>query len=300
MKEEFIEKRFSAKSEYIINKAESIINEYTSQGFKLTLRQLYYQFVARDLIENSINSYKRLGIIISNARLAGRIDWDSIEDRTRNLEYISHWPNPASMIKSARQSYSLDKWKNQEYRIEVWIEKEALSGIIEPVCTRYDVSYFSCRGYVSQSEQYAAGNRFLDYGNQGQRVLILHLGDHDPSGIDMTRDNQDRLNLFSGYVNVEVKRIALNMGQIEELNPPPNPAKLTDSRCANYISKFGPASWELDALDPTYIDDLIGTEINNVMDHDKWAETIKKEDKDKKVFEEVENRWVEVKQFLGC
>ena len=96
----------------------------------------------------------------------------------------------------------------------------------KPVAERLRVPYFACRGYVSQSESFAAGVRFADHFRRRQTPIVFHLGDHDPSGIDMTRDNADRLHLFAGQ-RVEVRRLALNMEQIEEFNPPPNPAKET-------------------------------------------------------------------------
>ena len=98
--EAFIDKKFAASSLAIIEQANTIIGEYAAQGFKLTLRQLYYQFVARDLLANTQRSYKRLGNIISEARLAGRVDWNAIEDRTRNLESNPHWDDPAAIIKA--------------------------------------------------------------------------------------------------------------------------------------------------------------------------------------------------------
>ena len=203
MKELFINKRFSAASQGIIQQANDIIAEYHRQGFTLTLRQLYYQFVARALIPNNMRSYKRLGTIVSDGRLAGEIDWDAIEDRTRNLQRQPHWDSPASIIRAAAESYAIDMWENQPARVEVWIEKEALIGIVERVCKRYDVPYFACRGYVSQSEQYMAGQRFADHVDSSQYVVILHFGDHDPSGIDMTRDNDDSLGMFSGIPMVK-------------------------------------------------------------------------------------------------
>lgn len=265
MREQFKEFNFRADSIAIINQANAIISEYTSAGFVLTLRQLYYQFVARDLIENTMRSYKRLGSIINNARLAGLIDWQAIEDRTRNLARQPKWDGPAEVTRWASSVYRRDLWATQEHRVEVWIEKEALAGVIEGVCIELDVPFFSCRGYVSQSEQWAAGKRFARYADDCQRGVILHLGDHDPSGIDMTRDNFERVDMFS-YGEVLVKRIALNWAQIEELNPPPNPAKLTDSRAGSYVAKYGRESWELDALDPVYLERLIRNHVNRFTD----------------------------------
>jgi hypothetical protein len=268
MKEQFITKNFKQPSLDIIDKANEIIDDYRAQGFSLTLRQLYYQFVSKDLIPNTERSYKRLGSIINDGRMAGLIDWSSIEDRTRGLKGNAHWDSPADVIEAARQSYKIDMWENQPTRVEVWIEKEALSGVIDGVCRELDVDYFACKGYVSQSEQWRAGVRSRD---SGQDKIILHLGDHDPSGIDMTRDNQDRLSIFSGY-NVTVERIALNMDQIEQYGPPPNPAKMTDSRFLDYQRQYGSQSWELDALEPRVLTQLIRDEVALCRDEDLWVE----------------------------
>lgn len=274
MREAFIEKKFKPASLVVIEQANDIIETYLAQGYILTLRQLYYQFVARDLLSNTMQSYKRLGSIINDARLAGYIDWDSIEDRTRNLESNAHWSSPKDGIQALRDQYRIDMWANQSERVEVWIEKEALVGIIDGVCRELDVDYFACRGYVSQSEQWRAGHRARRrYNRESQATHILHFGDHDPSGIDMTRDNQDRLNMFAGYRGEPtVHRIALNMDQVEEYGPPPNPAKVTDSRFEGYLRDYGTECWELDALEPQVIDQLIRDNVALYRDEDLWVE----------------------------
>ena len=253
MREQFIDKRFHSGSQIVIARANTIIDEYSSQGFNLTLRQLYYQFVARDYIPNTAQSYKRLGSILSDARMAGLVDWSAIEDRTRALEETSGWNNPEAIVEETADAYQRRLWDNQPCRVEVWIEKEALAGILAVACGPRRLPYFSCRGNVSQSEQYTAGKRLEAYADRGKGVHVIHLGDHDPSGIDMTRDNRDRLNTFSRHVGVEVHRIALNMDQVEEFSPPPNRAKVTDSRYAGYVDQFGEESWELDAMEPAYL-----------------------------------------------
>ncbi len=276
MKQAFIEKNFAPASLVIIEQANQIIQDYQDQGYILTLRQLYYQFVARDLIENSQRAYKRLGSIVNDARLAGHIDWGTIEDRTRNLQSNWHAKSPKKAIKVIRDQYGIDMWKNQPERVEVWIEKEALTGVIEPVCDELDVPYFACRGYVSQSEQYAAYLRFnlKYYANSTQRTILLHFGDHDPSGIDMTRDNADRLALFLKHRDkkFEVIRVALNMDQVQQYGPPPNPAKMTDSRFEGYLREHGDESWELDALEPQVIDSLIRQHVAEHRDEELWDE----------------------------
>ena len=160
------------------------IAEYAAQGYDLTLRQLYYQFVSRDLLPNRQSEYKRLGDIINDARLAGLVDWEAIVDRTRNIRALSHWSDPASIVKAAANSFAVDKWADQPKRVEVWIEKDALVGVFEPVCEELDVPLFSCRGYTSQSEVWGAAQRLEKYLMADQEVVILHIGDHDPSGLD--------------------------------------------------------------------------------------------------------------------
>lgn len=255
-RELFVSRRFNTKSRAMIAHADKIIAEYQADGFTLTLRQLYYQFVARDLLANKQSEYKRLGSVINDARLAGLIDWDAIEDRTRNVRAVSTWDSPAQIINAVVDQYKEDIWADQEYRPEVWIEKDALIGVIEPACERYRVPHFACRGYTSQSEQYRAGKRFAQVIANGQTPIVFHLGDHDPSGVHMTEDNRTRLELLAGQ-EVELVRLALNMDQVRKYDPPPNPAKESDKRAAAYIRKYGRKSWELDALSPRVIDGLI-------------------------------------------
>lgn len=294
----FVPKAFNANTRRVIRQANSILNEYRERGFVLTLRQLYYQFVGRGFIANKQTEYKRLGSIISDARLAGQIDWNMIEDRTRGLSATPSWESPADIIEAISHGYKTDIWENQEYRPEVWIEKEALVGVIEPVCREFRIPYFACRGYTSQSEQWRAGHRLRGHLRAGQRVVVLHLGDHDPSGIDMTRDNDDRLALFARTMQIELRRIALNMNQVEDLSLPPNPAKLTDSRFAGYADKFGEESWELDALDPTYIDELIRGEIEPLRDLDAWNATLTEEDEAKRIMAAAAARWSDISEMI--
>ena len=265
-------KNFRPAALELIRKANEIIKDYDAQGFSLTLRQLYYQFVSRGWIPNTEKSYKNVGGVINDGRMAGLIDWNAIEDRTRTLRGRTHWDNPCQIVEACVRSYLEDKWANQPQRIEVWVEKDALRGVIEGVCNELDVPYLACRGYVSQSEMWEAGWKRIKH----KSTTILYLGDHDPSGIDMTRDVQSRLSIFSNS-DVEVKRLALNMDQVEQYNPPPNPAKVTDSRANDYISKFGEDSWELDALEPNAIVQLIRDAVLGIRDEDLWQESVDEE-----------------------
>ena len=273
MKERFIDKNFSRESGERIDLVNDILEEYRIQGFDLSLRQLYYQLVVRDYIENSNKSYKRLGSLVNNARLAGLVDWGMIVDRSRNSVINSHWDNPGQIVRAAANSFQVDKWEDQPNHLEVMVEKDALSGVLWPVCKEHDIHFTANKGYPSASILYRMSKRLLDKADEGKFIYILHLGDHDPSGIDMTRDLRDRLELFCGLA-VDIKRLALNMDQVDKYQPPENPTKLSDTRSQKYISIYGYSSWELDALEPRVLSDLINEFVEDHKDQSIWQETL--------------------------
>jgi hypothetical protein len=261
--------------------------------------------------------------------MAGLIDWDHVVDRTRNPEIPPAWDSPADIIKAAERSFHIDKWANQENYVEVWVEKEALAGVIERVGQQMQVTTLACRGYMSQSEQWVAAQRLDKVIRSGRQPHIIHLGDHDPSGLDMTRDNEDRLTLFTlldGYRSLTnppaktdltrwkiidamhqewgaatpiINRIALNMDQVEEYQPPPNPAKSTDARFAGYADEFGEESWELDALPPDVLTNLVTDAIIDLRDGDAWAEA---EDREAEMLQQLtwaRDNWAHVAALAG-
>lgn len=295
---EYKEKRFNDEHLNVIDRANAIIAEYQAQGYTLTLRQLYYQFVSRDYIANKVAEYKRLGSIIGDARLAGLIDWEALEDRGRNLVKLPTWSDPQSIIRACASQFRLDAWEDQLFHVEVWVEKEALIGVIEPACNRLRIGAFACKGYVSLSEMWDAGhNRFRNLvRNAGKQIVILHMGDHDPSGIDMTRDMSERLELLSGG-KIIIKRIALNMDQVDEFNPPPNPAKATDARFKSYQDKFGDESWELDALPPNILVGLIDEWVKKYRDQPRFDAMIRRENEHREDLKLVAEEWEDVKEF---
>lgn len=284
MKHAFIEKKFKAVSYKMIDTINEILGEYQAQGFTLSLRQLYYQLVARDYVPNTVQQYKTVGSLVSDARQAGLIDWEMIEDRGRDTVSVSHWDSPADIIEAAARSFRIDKWEGQRYHVEVMVEKDALSGVLLPVCRRLDVSITANKGYSSSSTMYEIGRRLRKkFTEEEKMIAIVYLGDHDPSGIDMTRDVRERLLMYSELNGIgsdfKVKRLALNMNQVEEWKPPENPAKTTDSRFESYAAKFGQSSWELDAIKPDQLAELVEDAVLEFRDEDKWQAAVKRENK---------------------
>ncbi|HVP24103.1 MAG TPA: hypothetical protein VMS77_09365 [Conexivisphaerales archaeon] len=305
-----------------ITKIVEIVEEYQSQGLRLTARQLYYQFVARDLIANTPAAYKQLTALLTDARYAGLVDWDAIEDRGRVPERPSEWTSISSLVESALRAYRLPRWSNQPKYVELWVEKQALAGVLAPLAREFHVTLMVNKGYSSASAmresaeriQTAVGwsiqdyfaivretkrqmdthewsdnqvdqyleSKIRDFRSTTKPAIIFYLGDHDPSGEDMVRDIRDRILEFSRHsIDLEVSKIALTTEQVEEYDPPPNPAKMTDPRASDYVRKHGESSWEVDALPPNVLSRLIREAFEEVIDSRALKEVIAREDADK-------------------
>jgi hypothetical protein len=299
MKKCFVSKKFKSSSLLVIGQANEIIEEYKSQGLRMSLRQLYYQFVSKNLIANSDKSYDRLASIISDARLAGLVDWSAIEDRGRVPVVPAEWENVASIMESAISSYRKRRWRTQSKVVELWVEKQALAGVLEPLASEFHVVLSVNKGYSSSSAMYEAAGRIsrasTRYSARAKQAYVLYLGDHDPSGEDMVRDIYDRLNLFRdpGVPSIIVEKLALTRSQIDEYEPPPNPAKSSDSRFKKYEERHGDESWEVDALPPNVLQQIIRDRITSLIDWSAMNAVIEEEKADKKAMSSVAKRQTE-------
>ena len=278
MKEKFQAKTFRAESLRTIERVNEIVALYQAQGYVLSLRQAYYQGVAKNWWENSEKSYKNLGALINDARLAGLVDWAAIEDRGREVVFPAHWASPKEIVQIAANQFRLDKWQDQDHLIVAMVEKQALEGVLAPVCRDLDVRFAANKGYGSASFFYEVGQLLRAERRNDKAPVVLYLGDHDPSGLDMTRDVQARLELFSRG-SVEVRRLALNIDQVEDFSLPENPAKTTDSRAQAYIDRFGDSSWELDALDPSTLAGLVQDAVAEYRAENAWDKSLTREQK---------------------
>ena len=318
MKRAFINTKFQQKVLDIIDQANAIIAKYAAQGLTLTVRQMYYRFIAMDLFpatwidekynrrwnlspntKNTLKNYKRLAAILNNGRMCGLIDWDAIEDRTRWLREYDTFNDPQQRLTSIAHGYIEDAWRDQENYCEVWVEKDALTGVIEKPCNELRVPYIPTRGYLSQSEAFTAGERIRAMANAGKNVVIFHFGDHDPSGLDMSRDNEERLMLFGRQGSIDFRRLALNMDQVRQYNCPPNPAKETDSRFEMYQKEYGDDSWELDALEPSVISELVRANVESLIHRPTFDAALSDEAENRDKLAKLEKHWPEVQTLLG-
>ena len=281
MKEWFRDTNFREKSLRLIGECNHVIKEYQQQGLRLTLRQLYYQLVVQNIIPNKERSYKNLTGLVTDARMAGMMDWDALEDRVRVPRIPNDFRDLDHLTDAALASYKLDRWKGQENYVELWVEKDALAGILAPIAREYHITLMVNKGYSSMSAMYESSYRFKEKADQGKELHLLYLGDHDPSGEDMVRDIADRLETFGA--TLEVNKIAITKAQVNRHKPPPNPAKFSDPRATAYIAEHGPVSWEVDALPPRVLTTVIEQEIEALVDMDLMDEVKEQEERDKKL-----------------
>jgi hypothetical protein len=299
MREKFIDWAPRGRSLELLAVVATTLASYRRQGYTLTVRQLYYQLVAGGHIPNTERSYKSTIGLLDSARLAGMIDWNEIEDRTRSAYRTDGADtSPEDAIRATADGYERAKWADQPNHVEVWVEKEALSGVVQQAANGVGIIYFACRGYVSQSAMYEAGKRFQAHGRSGKDNHLIYLGDHDPSGIDMTRDVTDRLQMFAGTYAPVVHRVALNMDQVQEYQPPPNPAKVTDSRFEAYQAEHGDESWELDALTPAVLSEMITDLALELRDEDLWAAATEREGDERDQLQRVADNWDSVLEVI--
>ena len=305
----YTSQRFTPDALAVIGEADRICADYAAQGYSLTLRQLYYRFIAGDLLpdsrtdavlgtKNTERNYKWLGDLISKARVAGLIDWAHITDRTRTANGgDTGWDSPEAAVASVVDWYTITKWDDQPWYIEIWVEKEALADVISGPADRWNVTSLACKGSPSTSVMWASAMRLRRQERRGRKTKVIYLGDHDPTGLSIDEDIAGRLALFGSTAAVE--RIALTMEQIEALNPPPSPVKATDSRTAGYVEQYGTEDcWELDAIEPADLDRLVEDAILAHLDRDLWDARVAHEEAEKAVLRALPANWDDVLEHL--
>lgn len=227
-----------AKTLVMLEEARAVLAE----NHPMTVRQVYYQLVSRQVIENNRGQYQAVSNLLVDARKDGAIPWEWIEDRLRRPRAVPMWDDLSDFAETARKAYRRDVWATQPAYLEVWLEKDALSGIFEDVLGGYGVTLNVGRGYDGWDSIHNAAERYGD----GASVTVLYFGDFDPSGEDMVRSLRDRLGFF-GCVP-EVLKCALTLADVTRYNLPPDFTKATDTRRAAFVAKWGDLSVELDAL----------------------------------------------------
>ncbi len=256
--------------------------DFLEENHPATVRQVYYQLVAKQVIPNNRNQYQAVINLLRDTRLDGTIPWEWIEDRTRRSRPVQMFDDLYDFLAAVRRSYRRDVWVDQPTYVEVWLEKDALSGIFEDVLRPYGVTLNVGRGYDGWDSIHNAAERYREACAFGQNVTILYFGDFDPSGNDMVRSLRERLETLGVPQDlVEIKKCALTFEDIAHYQLPPDFAKKTDSRSKKFIAENGDVSVELDALTPAIIRQRLIAEIERHMDLEALDETKAQEQSDR-------------------
>jgi hypothetical protein len=230
-----------------------------------TVRQAYYQATVQGVIRKTDAGYRRVVELLVELRIAGAIPWGQLVDNTRYMRKpVSHHSLLDAADRWAR-TYRRDLLTARDQNVEVWLEKDALSGVIEPVTVEYDVPLMCCRGYPSLTYVHDAAERIAAHAEVGNATTVYYLGDHDPSGRDIDRNLEARLRQFAPEVELSFARIAVTAEQILAWSLPSRPTKTTDSRARG----FDGDSVELDAIHPADLRDLVRRHVLRHVDQDE-------------------------------
>lgn len=253
----------------------------------LTLRQIFYRLVANFDYPNKNSAYCQLSKQLVQARKDGYVDENMIEDRSREFlggdygsdnvgEFLIKQVND---FLSSPKCYSRNKWNDQPEFVVVCVEKDALSRVLSNVADRFNVVTLVSRGYAS----YTYIKQAIEMFPVDKCTIVLHFADHDPSGLDMTRDLQKRLDNYSidSLKMIQVERVALSYDQVVGYNLSPNPTKLADPRSEEYVAEFGNQCWELDAIEPNDLQRIVKKAITKHIDEKAWNQTVEEQEQER-------------------
>lgn len=267
----------------LIEQVQKVIAEY---DIGLTLRQIYYQLVARQIIKNKEDQYKRLSRLCVIGRDEGKLPEDAFTDRLRYVEKPDSWENLQDFFDTVKVAYRKTKWNTQNHYIEIWTEKDALREVFSDITGRYDVSLLVVRGQASRTAIYQALTRFRPMNDK--EIHLLYFGDFDPSGLSIYNSISERLRGM-GLPHLKTERIALTEGQIDEYDLPQDPAKKSDPNYKKFVTEYGDNVVELDALPPDALQEMIQGSIKKYLNKAKFEQVQEIERQEKVKIENMVN-----------
>ncbi len=226
----------------------------------MTVRQVFYRLVSTGVIAKSEGEYKSTVVrLLGEMRRAGEIPFSWIADTTRWMRKPTTYSSLENMLKRTAEAYRRSVWDNQEAYVEIWLEKDALAGVLYEATSVWDVPLMVTRGYPSLSYLHSAAEAIAA---QDKPTYLYYFGDYDPSGLDIPRKVECDLREFAPYADIEFERVAVSPAQIASMNLPTRPTKRTDSRAKGFIGE----SVEVDAIPPKVLRDIVSDCITRHVD----------------------------------
>jgi hypothetical protein len=249
-----IKRRRATKAEVELRR-ENLLEIVTAMK-PMTVRQVFYQATVRSIVEKSEAGYTKVQTDLVQMRRAGNLSYDWLADTTRWQRKPRTYSGVAHALEETARFYRKSLWDDIDAYAEVWLEKDALAGVVMPITAAYDVPLMVSRGYASLSFLHSAADYIKDL---GVPTYIYHLGDFDPSGINAGEKIEETLREMAPDAEIYFERIAVTERQIAQWNLPSRPTKATDTRAKN----FGAISVELDAIEPDILRALVLDAIEN-------------------------------------
>ena len=241
-----------------------LLRNIVREGRPMTVRQVFYQATVRGIVEKAESGYTKVQTDLVAMRRSGEMPYDWLADNTRWQRKPRTFSSVQQALEDTARFYRKSLWDDAGAYVEVWLEKDALAGVIMPVTSEYDVPLMVARGYASLS--FLAGA--AEYINSlDVPTYIFHLGDYDPSGVDAARKIESTLRELAPEADIQFFRLAVLPDQIEKWNLPTRPTKQTDTRAKG----FGDISVELDAIDPNTLRQIVRVNIEELMPADELA-----------------------------
>jgi hypothetical protein len=253
----------------------------------MTIRQLFYRLVSAGKIPNQHKYYHLVSRVMTKAREDGRVEFDYIVDRSRPAYQPNVWEDAAGYAETVKKAYRKDYWATQPYHVEVWAEKDAIIGAIQPVTDELGVTVRVQRGFISTTKAFEIADHFDSI---DKPIMVFYLGDHDPSGQCIEADALARIQGHSCQ-EFSLKRLAIHKDDIAEYDLPPLRIKSTDTRSANFRNQFGEECVELDALPPDVLRDRIKSAIESLIDRELWDRAVAVEEAELSSIQETVARW---------
>ena len=231
----------------------------------ITGRGVGYKMFVQNLIASMGREMRRVYRLLLKAREDEIIPWEWVVDETRAIERVPTWADPAEYARCVAQSYRRDFWDQQPHRVQVWSEKGTVRGVLQPVLDQYAVGFNPVHGFNSATDTRNAADD-----DDGRPLIILYVGDFDPSGMFMSEVDLPKRFAKYGGDHIKIIRIALTKAQTRGLPSFPAADKAKDPRYKWFVANYGKRCWELDAMDPNDLRNCVEREIKSLIEPDAW------------------------------
>src|SRR5262245_11394257 len=230
----------------------------------MTVRQVFYQATVRGLVEKAESGYGKVQTDLTVMRRAGELPYNWLADNTRWQRKPRTFNSIDDALRNTAACYRKALSNEADSYVEIWLEKDALAGVVYPVTSMYDVPLMVARGYASLSFLYSAAEAINEL---DVPAYIYHLGDFDPSGVNAGEKIEETLRELAPNAEIAFERVAVTPKQIADWDLPTRPTKASDTRAKS----FGAISVELDAIEPNRLRSLVQETIELHLPADQFA-----------------------------